>query len=133
MRETRTFAVLPGPGVAPRAIIPLSPKEADVLRILNKRGESTGYDVAKFSEGRISVSVVYTLIGRLQKKGLVTSRTERELVEDAIAKGTRFKLEKRYWKILNGLLIVKGGDRVQVRDEIPTAAVTHVGTALSLS
>ena len=133
MREARSFsfAVLPGRGIAPQEIISISAMEALVLGILNLKGELTGYDIAKCSEGKISVTVVYTLISRLHRKGLVTSRAERELVEDAITKGKRQKLEKRYWKMIDGLLLMKGGGRIRARDNIPNVA--DLGSALTPS
>jgi len=54
----------------------LSNKERLVLDLLTHHGESYGLKLVSASKGRLKRGTVYVTLGRMEKKGLVTSRVE---------------------------------------------------------
>jgi DNA-binding PadR family transcriptional regulator len=54
----------------------LSNKERLVLELLAHRGELYGLQLVAASKGRLKRGTVYVTLGRMEKKGLVTSRVE---------------------------------------------------------
>jgi DNA-binding PadR family transcriptional regulator len=63
--------------VTPRGQIPrLSVKEAFILELLARDGESYGLQLVAVSKGRLKRGTVYVTLGRMEDKGYVTSRTE---------------------------------------------------------
>lgn len=54
----------------------LSAKELQVLDLLAHRGELYGLQLVAASKGRLKRGTVYVTLGRMEKKGYVTSRAE---------------------------------------------------------
>jgi DNA-binding PadR family transcriptional regulator len=54
----------------------LSVKEALILELLARDGESYGLQLVDVSKGRLKRGTVYVTLGRMEDKGYVTSRTE---------------------------------------------------------
>jgi DNA-binding PadR family transcriptional regulator len=54
----------------------LSAKEARVLELLTDSGELYGLQLVAASKGRLKRGTVYVTLGRMEKKGYVTSRAE---------------------------------------------------------
>jgi DNA-binding PadR family transcriptional regulator len=62
---------------AQRTTIPrLSGKEAYVLEMLARDGESYGLQLVATSKGRLKRGTVYVTLGRMEDKGYVSSHTE---------------------------------------------------------
>jgi len=77
----------------------VSPKEAVIVSILLKAGrEMYGYELMKESNKKISLASVYTMLSRLEAKGLVTSR-----LETVSAKGQA--IPRRWYRVLPGLTL----------------------------
>lgn len=53
-------------------------KELVVLGQLKEHGESYGLDLVRKSNGKLNRSSVYIVLGRLEEKGFVRSRTVKE-------------------------------------------------------
>jgi DNA-binding PadR family transcriptional regulator len=63
--------------VTQRGQVPrLSVKEAFILELLARNGESYGLQLVATSKGRLKRGTVYVTLGRMEDKGYVTSRTE---------------------------------------------------------
>jgi DNA-binding PadR family transcriptional regulator len=62
---------------ANRTTVPrLSTKEALILEMLARNGESYGLQLVAASKGRLKRGTVYVTLGRMEDKGYVASRTE---------------------------------------------------------
>ena len=83
----------------------VSPKEGRILSILLKEKRPMyGYEVMKYSNGEISLASVYTLLGRLERKGLVNARTE-----NITTRG--YSMPRRWYSLTSGLEVeVPRGD-----------------------
>lgn len=68
----------------------LTSREFAVLGALLNGGEKYGLELVKESEGLLKRGTVYVLLGRMESKGLITSRRE----EDASRSGTPRRLYK---------------------------------------
>jgi len=53
-----------------------SPLEYEVISLLIPRGEMYGLQLVKDSQGKLKRGTVYVTLGRMEDKGLVTSRQE---------------------------------------------------------
>ena len=54
----------------------LPPKEALILELLADRRERYGLELVEASKGRLRRGTVYVTLGRMEDKGLLTSRLE---------------------------------------------------------
>lgn len=85
----------------------VSPTEARILFMLMKeKRELYGYEIMKLSNGEISLASVYSLLGRLEGKGLVTSRPE-----NITTKG--HSIPRRWYRLTPGVSLVRGAEDVR--------------------
>ena len=68
--------------------------EYEVLCVLNRIGESHAPAIARASNGSISVAGVYTLLGRLEARGLVQKRREDVPAGDISVKRVLYKVDE---------------------------------------
>jgi DNA-binding PadR family transcriptional regulator len=53
----------------------LAPSEQIILRLLTSSGPTYGLDLVHLSRGRLKRGGIYVTLGRMEAKGLVTSKT----------------------------------------------------------
>ncbi|HEY6358053.1 MAG TPA: PadR family transcriptional regulator [Vicinamibacterales bacterium] len=56
----------------------VSPVEGLILDLLSARGSAYGLELVTSSNGRLKRGSIYVTLGRMERKGLVTSRLEGE-------------------------------------------------------
>jgi DNA-binding MarR family transcriptional regulator len=57
-----------------KATDPAPPSEMSVLAIIMKMGEAHAPAIARASNGKVTVSAIYSLLNRLERRGLVEKR-----------------------------------------------------------
>ena len=102
--------------MAPNDVVWPSALEALVLRILTT-GESYGLDLVKKGDGALKRGSIYVTLGRMEKKGFISSRQE-ESTPDYIG------IPRRIYKIegsgLRALRAVELGEAVMVGEAVLT-------------
>src|SRR3954452_24396085 len=62
----------------PTSVVPsLPPKEALILELLVEQSELYGLQLVAASDGRLKRGTVYVTLGRMEAKGVITSRLEK--------------------------------------------------------
>jgi PadR family transcriptional regulator PadR len=56
----------------------VSPREGLILDLLSAKGSAYGLELVSSSNGRLKRGTIYVTLGRMERKGLVTSRLEGE-------------------------------------------------------
>jgi hypothetical protein len=91
---------------AKERVVRVSPKEAVIVSILLNSGrEMYGYEIMKTTRGEVSLASIYTMLSRLEAKGLVSSK-----LESVSAKG--FAIPRRWYRVVPGLTL-KGDPDVE--------------------
>ena len=102
--------------MAPNDVVWPSALEALVLKILTA-GESYGLDLVKKSDGALKRGSIYVTLGRMEKKGFISSRQE-DSTPDYIG------IPRRIYKMegfgMRALRAVELGEAVMVGEAVPT-------------
>jgi DNA-binding PadR family transcriptional regulator len=95
---------------AKERVVRVSPKEAVIVSILLNSGrEMYGYEIMKATKGEVPLASIYTMLSRLEDKGLVSSR-----LETVLAKG--HAIPRRWYRVVPGLTLKGEPDAVRSKE-----------------